>query len=154
MTKRSLAFVTAMVAAAIGLAAFRFYSTTHVIPDFNCHGRVYVHDDVFSGQCLRSSAFDVFFTLKKNGEGYALVSGTSLCAGEKAVVLKNDVVHYTYTKDGSFYTLHFKKRDSMIGRFAREFRENYLRIKITPVNNGNYIISTPVETMMMCTRKE
>lgn len=115
---------------------------------FECRGRV--HAKLIANACNKSSVVDVFLSMHGNGEGYLLVAGTHSCPKTTLKTI-NGVVDFTYTREGSYYSMHMGKRSPEMIELFDVLNHDDIKIKVTEVNNDDYIISLPFETLMMCT---
>lgn len=117
--------------------------------DFNCSGKLIsrIQDNL----CHKNSVADIFLSMNTNGHGYLLTSGTWSC--------KNSPEHYenvmqeiTFRKQGKYYTVEFIGQRPHLDLLVKALGYTALKIKITRVNSGNYILTLPNEMLMVCTR--
>lgn len=153
MKKNNLLLIIIALIAII-IAVIKIYTQNKQDAEFNCRGRVYVHDTQNFAPCIRNSAFDVFFTMNGTGKGYIIISGTSTCSENTTMFFKNEIINFTYIKEDEFYSLNLGKRDKELVRFAKELRDDNLKIKIINLNSYDHIITSPIDTIMMCTTEK
>ncbi|HGM5491177.1 TPA: hypothetical protein ACKP1B_002831 [Serratia fonticola] len=100
--------------------------------------------------CNKVSSVDVFLSLHGDGIGYLLVAGTHACMNAEVKVI-NGTVDFTYQKKGRYYSLYFGQRDPAVIALFDMLKDDDIKIKITEINNGDYIIASPMKTTMLCT---
>ncbi|HDG9775445.1 TPA: hypothetical protein PGG59_003824 [Raoultella planticola] len=115
---------------------------------FECNARVYT--TLVTNACNKSSAVDVFLSLQEDGKGYLLVSGTHSCENTPLVKL-DSVVRFTYYKEGGYYSLHLGPRSPSLIELFDVLRYDDVKLKFTRLDNIEYIVSSPLETLMICT---
>lgn len=141
----------AFFAIALVYAVVRVYLIESTPLNFSYRSKMYVLDRTSFLPCVRKSSSDFFLSMKEDGTGYIIITGTAACKDESNMIYKNNTINYTYTKEGGFYSLTLGARDPEIFRLAKLFKEDVIKIKITKTNSNDYIISTPLNPMMMCT---
>lgn len=115
---------------------------------FECHARVY--SKLIANTYNKSRVVDVFLSLHGDGKGYLLVSGTY--SVPKAPLVKLDsVVNFTYAREGSFRSLHLDLRTSAVIEFFEVLKYDDIKIEFTRVDSHDYLVSSPIETLMLYT---
>ncbi|WP_440515036.1 hypothetical protein [Serratia sarumanii] len=132
----------------------RIYFYEKLPADFNCRAKVYVIDETGYLSCKRKSSADFFLSIKDNGTGYVIVSGSSVCMNEKKMANITETINYTYKKSGGFYSLQLGERDPDVFRIAQLFKDDVIKLKISRLNSNDYVISTPIRPIMICTTGE
>lgn len=105
-----------------------------------------------NGTCNKNSFFDVFFSMQNNGRGYFLVSGTYSCHGSEQTSVDGMLV-FTHKNDGSYQSIYFNNKNKELSNIFNVLNYDNIKIKITELTNNNYIISTPIETIMVCLKE-
>ncbi|SNY75301.1 hypothetical protein [Enterobacter sp. CC120223-11] len=131
----------------VALVSFRVWRTMTADKKIECHARI--HTNFTSNQCSAKNVLDVFMSMI-GGEGYFYVSGSRSCS---TALLKqsSSIVKFSYTREGNYYALHLGPRSEDAVKLFSVLKDNDVRLKVTPLNNDDYIVSTPFETLMMCT---
>ncbi|CNC53259.1 Uncharacterised protein [Yersinia intermedia] len=127
-----------------------FFVWKYLVQDegFECRAqmkRILIADNT----CNKSSVFDVFLSMQHNGEGYLLVSGTYSCPDSDQTSV-DGIERFTYKKEGNYFSLYFNNKNKKLGDIFNVLDYDNIKIKITPMTNGDYIIASPIETIMMC----
>ncbi|CAI1939488.1 hypothetical protein [Serratia fonticola] len=115
---------------------------------FECRSRVY--SKLIDNACNKSSTVDVFLSLQGDGEGYLLVSGTHSCPQTPLVELES-IVNFTYSRKGGYYSIHLGQRNPAVIELFDALKDDNIKVKFTKVDDNNYIVSSPIETLMVCT---
>ncbi|OAT33502.1 type IIA topoisomerase subunit B [Buttiauxella ferragutiae ATCC 51602] len=134
---------------AVGLSVLYWgWSTRDVDRGFECRARVYTK--LIANACDKTTTTDVFLSLHGDGKGDMLVSGTHSCSNTPLVELES-MVNFTYSREGAYYSIHFEPRDPAVSKLFSVLKDDYIKIKFTNVEDNDYIVSSPIETLMMCT---
>lgn len=146
--KNKLFLLLPLVVIAVMSVAYFTWGSFERDKGFECRARVYTK--LIANTCNKSSALDIFLSMHGDGKGYLLVSGTHSCP--KTVLVELDsVINFTYSRTGGYYSIHLGQRSSAIMEFFDILKYDDLKIKVTKVDNDDYIISSPIETIMTCT---
>lgn len=152
MKKRTyLVIMATALAITLISSAMRLYNYETIPTSFNCRAQMYVWDDAELLPCTRKSASNFFFAMKDDGTGYIIISGTSVCEDENQLVAQSETINFTYTEEGDFYSLTLGPRDVSESRIAKVLTDEVIKIKITKTNSNDYIITTPLRPILMCT---
>jgi len=117
---------------------------------FDCRGRL--HTDIINGACRSKSAADIFLSFNTQGEGFILAAGSRSC--EKSQPVKVDAMaKFTYKREGDFYTLRVQRSGPDIEALFSPLKYKDIKMKITALNSGDYRLSLPNETLMVCTEE-
>jgi hypothetical protein len=144
--KFSLLFmIAAVVALSVGYGIFGGVDPGS---KFECRARVY--SKLIANACDKTSTVDVFLSLHGDGEGYLLVSGTHSCPKTPLVELES-VVNFTYSRKGGYYSIHLGQRNPAVIELFDALKDDDIKVKFTKVDDNNYIVSSPIETLMVCT---
>lgn len=137
------------LAAAVGLSVLYWgWSSRDGDKRFECRARVYTK--LIANACDKTTTTDVFLSLHGDGKGDMLVSGTHSCSNTPLVELES-TVNFTYSREGAYYSIHFEPRDPAVSKLFSVLKDDYIKIKFTNVEDNDYIVSSPIETLMMCT---
>ncbi|MEW5558807.1 hypothetical protein AB1287_00865 [Enterobacter asburiae] len=117
-------------------------SRVHV-PIFECRAKVSIQNQT----TLSSKHLDFFISMNEKNKGYILVTASS--AEERKDISR--VVYFNYTKEGNYYSLHLKKREPILESLLWILKYDDVKIKIVPVSAPDYILSSPMETILLCT---
>jgi hypothetical protein len=79
-----------------------------------------------------------------------LVSGTHSCPKTPLVELES-VVNFTYSRKGGYYSIHLGQRNPAVIELFDALKDDDIKVKFTKVDDNNYIVSSPIETLMVCT---
>lgn len=115
---------------------------------FECRARVYTK--LIANADNKSSSMDVFLSLHGDGKGYLLVSGT-YSVPKTPLVEVDSVVNFTYRRDGGYYSLHLGQRSPAVTEIFDVLKYDDIKVKFTHLVNNDYIVSSPIETLMLCT---
>jgi|EndMetStandDraft_3_1072993.scaffolds.fasta_scaffold45548_3 hypothetical protein len=116
--------------------------------NFSCRGRL--HTDIINGECRSKSAADIFLSFNPQGEGFILVTGSRSCENSQRV--KIDVLaNFSYKREGDFYTMRVQNAGPDIEALFSPLKYKDIKMKITALNSGDYRLSLPNETLMVCT---
>ncbi|MCW6651912.1 hypothetical protein, partial [Yersinia ruckeri] len=96
--------------------------------------------------------FDVFFSMQNNGEGYLLVSGTYSCHDSEQTSV-DGMIRFKHKKEGSYHSIDFDNKNKELSEIFDVLNYDNIKIKITELSNNDYIISTPIETIMVCSKE-
>lgn len=116
--------------------------------EFECRARVYTR--LIDNACNKSSTLDVFLSLHREGAGYLLVSGTHSCPKTPLVELES-VINFTYRREGGYYSIHLGQRSPAVIALFDVLKDDDIKVKLTNVGDNDYIVSSPIETLMICT---
>jgi len=141
--------VILLVSLAYSIVEIYFYEDTPL--NFTCRSKVYVLDESEYSSCARKSSADFFLSINENGTGYMVVSGSSICIGEKDITTLTDIINFNYTKEADFYSFTLGKRKLGVSRISQLLKDDVIKLKISRVNSNDYIITTPISPIMMCT---
>lgn len=67
------------------------------------------------------------------------------------MVALDSVVSFTYSRDGGYYSLHLGQRGPAISELFDVLKYEEVKIKFTHLDSNDYIISSPIATLMLCT---
>ena len=152
MKKRTyLVIMATIMMIALIYSIIRIYIYETIPTNFNCRAQVYVWDNATFLPCTRKSSSNFFLAIKDDGTGYIIISGTTACEDEKKLETQSETINFTYAKEGGFYSLTLGPRDLSDSRIAKVFTDKIIKIKISKVNSNDYIISTPIRPILMCT---
>ncbi|CAI0995484.1 TPA: hypothetical protein ACSTLY_003558 [Serratia fonticola] len=115
---------------------------------FECRARVYTK--LIANSCDKTTTMDVFLSLRGDGKGDVLVSGSYSCQNTSSEELES-LVNFTYSREGAYYSIHFEPRDPAVSKLFNVLKDDNIKIKFTNVDDNDYIVSSPIETLMMCT---
>lgn len=115
---------------------------------FECGARM--HTKHIADASNKSSAVDVFLSLHVDGKGYLLISG-AYSSPKTPLVNLDSLVNFTYRRDGGYYSLHLGQRSPAVIELFDVLKANDLKIKFTHLDSNDYIVSSPIETLMLCT---
>ncbi|WP_145493970.1 hypothetical protein [Yersinia aleksiciae] len=145
--KTKLSLVLLLVIMVIFLAYFGWRNQLQQ-GDFECRARM--HAKLMANDCNKNSVIDIFLSARKDGSGYLLASGTHTCQkGELKSI--TGIVNFTSHKEGNYYSVHMSERSPGMLELFNGLKNDDIKVKVTQVNNHDYIISSPIETFMMCT---
>lgn len=115
---------------------------------FECRARVYI--SLLANAVPKRSVVGVFLSLHGAGTGYLVVPG--LHSVPKAPLVKVDsVVNFTYGKEGGYHLLHLGQRSPAVTELFEVLKYDDIRVKFIHVDSNDYIVSSPIETLMLCT---
>nr|WP_314266584.1 hypothetical protein [uncultured Moellerella sp.] len=117
--------------------------------DFECRARM--HAKLIDNTCGKNSVMDVFLSMHHDGKGYFLVSGSHSCPKTESKSITG-IINFTYDREGSYYSINMSQRSPDMIELFNGLKNDNIKIKITEMNNDNYIISSPIETFMLCTK--
>lgn len=138
-----------LLSIAILLAFFTWKYTAQTL-DFEC--RTKMKRMLFANDtCNKSSVFEVFFSMQKDGNGYLLVSGSYSCSDSQQISV-DGMDKFTYKKEGTYYSLGFLNKKRELNEIFNVLNYENIKIKITELTNGDYIIATPIEIIMLCSK--
>ncbi|CAI1939858.1 Uncharacterised protein [Serratia fonticola] len=137
-----------LLTTAVVVTAYWSWESQRQGSGFECRGRV--HTKLIANACNKSSVVDVFLSMHGDNKGYLLVSGTHSCS-KTAPRAINGTVDFTYEREGSYYSIHMGQRHPELVELFDILKDDDIKIKVTSVNNGDYILTSPIETIMMCT---
>ncbi|CAI1948421.1 Uncharacterised protein [Serratia fonticola] len=140
-----------VLAVLVVVSSIRLGWETHSDPLFECRARVHVKQLGIENDLCLNGTLDVFLSLHESGKGYLLMSGSLSCPLLQHEII-NDVVNFTYSKEGNYYSLSLSKPTVGINSLFGELKSGNAKIRLTQVNSGDYIVSSPIKTVMMCTR--
>ena len=146
-TKNKALLGAALLMTIIVFLMFGIGKKQDIEPSFECHARVYTKQ--IANNCNKSSMVNVFLSMR-DGKGELLVSGTHSCPRTPLVTLLG-IARFAYTREGSYYLLHMEPRSPEVIELFDVLKEDYLKLKITPLNSYNYVIETPIKTVLLCT---
>ncbi|MBD8162643.1 hypothetical protein [Erwinia persicina] len=115
---------------------------------FDCWGRLHIRNSLVS--CVRETNADIFLSMRKKEQGYLLISGSWACKDLPLNPL-NGLVHFSYEKDGSYYSLHMKERNAQLEEIFGMLKYPQIKLKVTQLNSGDNILSLRNEILMLCT---
>ncbi|ARZ00585.1 hypothetical protein QMA0440_01241 [Yersinia ruckeri] len=118
---------------------------------FECHGQM-KRKLFVNSTCNKNSIFDVFFSMQNNGEGYLLVSGTYSCHDSEQTSV-DGMIRFKHKKEGSYHSIDFDNKNKELSEIFDVLNYDNIKIKITELSNNDYIISTPIETIMVCSKE-
>ncbi|MDN0111787.1 hypothetical protein [Yersinia mollaretii] len=118
--------------------------------EFECRARM--HAKLIANDCNKNSVVDIFLSIHNDGTGYLLASGTHSCP-KTAIKSIRGIIDFTYRKEGRYYAIHMSKRSPDMLEIFNGLKNDDIKVKVTKVNNNDYIISSPIETFMMCTKE-
>ena len=137
------------------LAAFtsivRVYTYEYLSSKFSCRSKMYISDDTELPSCARKSSSDFYFAFKGNSTGYIIITGSATCADEKDLLSTSEIINFTYTKENGFYSLQLGERSKILSRVSRLFKDDVIKLNFTPTSNKNYVVTTPLRPIMLCT---
>jgi hypothetical protein len=108
-----------------------------------------VYSKLVGSTSTKRSVVDVFLSLHGDGKGYLLVSGTH--SVPKAPLVKLDsVVNFTYGKEGGYHSLHLGQRSPAVIELFEVLKYDDIKVKFTHVHSLDYLVSSPIETLMLC----
>lgn len=93
---------------------------------------------------------NMFLTLNEKDKGYMLLSGTVIDRAELSTSFDR-ILRFTYRQEGSYYSMKIQNPAPELEDLIWILKFNDVKIKITPVNRYDYILSSPINTIMMCT---
>ncbi|MBE0153063.1 hypothetical protein [Serratia sp. PL7] len=132
----------------LGVGGYAAWQQMAQGPFFTC--RAQVHREVETKICNKTSAFDLFLSINGKNQGYLLISGSYSCPNAMPTHV-DGVVNFTYSKEGDYYSFYIRGGG---GKFADIFdvlKFDNIKMKLTKLNYGVYMISLPNEILMMCT---
>lgn len=143
-----------LVFAVIILFIHVFYSSKYfLIHDFECRGRITTRN--LGGDCNRSSVADIFLSMhfkgKGKGNGYLLASGSWSCENTEDHPV-GGIQNFTFNKEGKYYSVRFKDSKTHMESLNYTLRYHTLKLKITRLNSGDFLLRLPRENLMVCTR--
>lgn len=115
--------------------------------DFSCRAQLDMEPLV--NQCGSRNLLDLFMAINGNGEGYLLLSGKLRCLGKDQAV--NDILDFDYEKEGRYYDLHLRKKDTVINKFLPQLKDENLMIKIRKLDRRRYLLSFNKQALLVCT---
>lgn len=116
--------------------------------DFECWGRLHTRLQV--DDCQRTSAADIFLSMQSNGKGYLLVNGSWSCQNSAQNVV-DGMVNFNFEKEGDYYSITARDKVHALDKILGVLRYASLKVKITNLNSGDYILALPNESLMICT---
>jgi len=146
--KSKLSFLLLMGAVTALCIGYWIWSGIGPDKEFECRARVYTR--LIDNVCNKSSTVDVFLSLHRDKTGYLLVSGTHSCPKTSLVELKS-VINFTYYTEGGYYSIHLGQRNPAVIALFDVLKDDDIKIKFTNVDDNDYIVSSPIETLMICT---
>jgi hypothetical protein len=127
-----------------------FYSSKYfLIHDFECRGRITTRN--LGGDCNRSSVADIFLSMYSKGNGYLLASGSWSCENTEEHPI-DGIQNFTFNKEGEYYSMRFKDSKTHMELLNYTLRYHTLKLKITRLNSGDFLLRLPTENLMVCTR--
>ncbi|QKJ01777.1 hypothetical protein [Yersinia mollaretii] len=145
-TKLSLALLLVMM---VVFLAYLGWKNLPLQSEFECRARM--HAKLIANDCNKNSVVDIFLSIHNNGKGYLLASGTHSCPKTQVKSI-DGIIDFTYRKDGNYYAIHMSKRSPDMLLLFNGLKSDDMKMKVSKVNNNDYIISSPIETFMMCTK--
>mgnify|MGYP006924218389 CR=1 FL=1 len=115
---------------------------------FDCRGRL--HTDIVNSACRSKSAADIFISFNPQGEGFILAAGSWSCENSQPVKV-DALAKFTYKREGDFYTMRVQSSYPGIEALFSPLKYKDIKMKITALNSGDYRLSLPNETLMVCT---
>lgn len=142
-------FLLVFLMAAVGLFVLYWGGASRDVgKGIECRARVYTK--LIANACDVRTTVDVFLSLRGDGKGDLLVSGTHSCLNTPLEELES-IVNFTYSREGGYYSIHFGSRNPAVSKLFNVFKDDDIKIKFTSVGDNDYIVSSPVETLMVCT---
>lgn len=117
--------------------------------EFECRARINLL--IPENACEKTANVDVFLAINKDDKGYLLMTGSWSCPVTNQRTI-NGVVNFTYQKTGSYYSLHLGERAQGMTDVFTLLEHDDIKVKLTRIDAGNYALSTPFKTIMVCTR--
>ncbi len=117
--------------------------------EFECRARM--HAKLMANDCNKNSVVDIFLSIQNDGKGYVMASGTHSCPKTEIKSI-NGIIDFTYRKEGNYYAIHMSKRTPDMILLFNGLKNDDIKMKVSKVNNNDYIISSPIDTFMMCTK--
>ncbi|HGM5491174.1 TPA: hypothetical protein ACKP1B_002828 [Serratia fonticola] len=118
---------------------------------FECRARI--NSKLDANGCNKTSAIDTFLALHGNGKGYMVLSGSYSCPNTELKTI-DSTIDFTYQKAGGYYSLHLGPRSPEVIKLVGSLKNDEVKFKLTEMANGDYIITTPIQTVLMCTTEE
>ncbi|XGI78486.1 hypothetical protein ACED16_15400 [Enterobacter hormaechei] len=137
-----------LVAVLVVIISWRLWLNKDDVTPLECHARFY--NEVNNVPCDIKSRLDVFLSMSQ-GKGNFYLSGSHSCKRSDYREIKG-TAYFNYERQGSYYRLHFQEANKDLQELFYILREKEVRLKITNLGNDDYIVTTPVNTLMMCTR--
>lgn len=146
-TKNKALLGTALLMAVIVILTLLIGKQQDIGSSFECHARVYTK--LIANACNKSSVVNVFLSMQ-DGKGELLVSGTHTCPRTPLATL-HGTARFTYTREGSYFLLHLQPRSTEVIELFDVLKDDDIKLKITPLNSNDYMLETPIKTVLLCT---
>ncbi len=146
-TKLSLVLLLVVIVVFLGYFGWRSLPQR---ADFECRARMHAKMLVANG-CNKNSVVDIFLSVRADGSGYLLASGTHSCQKDELKSITS-IVNFTSKKEGNYSSVHMSERSPGMLQLFNGLKNDDIKVKVTEVTNNDYIISSPIETFMMCTK--
>lgn len=124
-----------------------WFGNTNKRQDFSCRAQLGMEPII--NQCGSRNLLDLFMAINGNGEGYLLLSGKLRCKGKDQTV--NDILDFDYEKEGRYYDLHLRKKDTVINKFLPQLKDEKIMIKIRKLDRQRYLLSSNKHALLVCT---
>ncbi|MBK0004110.1 hypothetical protein [Erwinia sp. S38] len=115
--------------------------------DFSCRAQLDMEPLV--NQCGSRNLLNLFMAINGNGEGYLLLSGKLRCLGKDQTI--NDILDFDYEKEGRYYDLHLRKKNTVINKLLPQLRDEKIMIKISKLDRRRYLVSSDKHALLICT---
>jgi len=124
-----------------------FFGNMNKKQNFSCKAQLGTKPLV--NQCGSRNLLDLFMEMNGNGEGYLLLSGTLICHGKDKTI--NDILDFDYEKEGRYYDLHLRKKDTVINKILPQLKDENLMITIKKLDRRRYLLSSNKNALLVCT---
>jgi len=118
-------------------------------PVFTC--RAHIVSEVATKTCDKTSVFDIFLSINEKDKGYILISGNYSCPNAEPTPVEG-VIDFTYSKEGDYYSIYMGGRGDKFSDVSSVLKYGNLKMKITNLDHGVYMLSLPNDILMMCTK--
>lgn len=114
---------------------------------FSCRAQLVTEPLI--NQCDSRNLLDFFMAMNGNGEGYLLLSGKLRCQGKDQTV--NNILDFDYKKEGRYYDLHLRKKNTVINEILPQINDENIMIKISKLDRRRYLLSSDKHALLVCT---
>lgn len=104
------------------------------------------------GKGYGMGTFNYLLSMHGDGQGYLIILGAYACPNAPQVLVDNKI-DFNYQKKGGYYSLQTGETTPEIKKIFRVFTHPDLKIKITPLDQWEYLVSMPFEPPLVCKKE-
>ena len=117
---------------------------------FEC--QAHLHLPMAVDTCQGESNFDFFLALHGDAKGYLIIEGKYACPNNPPTFV-DSIVDFTYKQEGAYRAIHLGPRSADLTNIFSVLKYDEIKLKITPLDKGLYLLDLPLRTPLVCRKK-